>query len=82
MVAVLGAVGEADAPVLRRMQSHTATPLAIALDVEAWAGHGGSSSAAPLLAAQGWRAVALGPQDPLDPAWQQLGNRVTTGVGR
>ena len=28
------------------------------------------------------RAVALGPQDALDPAWQELGNRVGTGVGR
>lgn len=81
VVAVLGAIGEADAPVLRRMQSHTATPLAIALDVDAWTGRP-TGSAAPLLASQGWRAVALGPQDALDPAWQELGNRVNTGVGR
>ena len=81
VVAVLGAVGEADAPVLRRMQSHTAVPLAIALDVDAWAGRP-TGSAAPLLAARGWRAVSLGPQDRLDAAWQDLGSRLTAGAVR
>ena len=81
VVAVLGAVGEADAPVLRRMQSHTAVPLAISLDVDAWVGRP-TGSAAPLLASRGWRAVALGPQDRLDAAWQDLGSRLTVGSVR
>lgn len=81
VVAVLGAVGEADAPVLRRMQSHTAVPLALALDVDAWTGRP-TGSAAPALAARGWRAVGLGPQDPLDVAWQELGNRAGAGAAR
>ena len=78
---MLGAVGEADAPVLRRMQSHTAVPLALALDVDAWTGRP-TGSAAPALAARGWRAVGLGPQDPLDVAWQELGNRAGAGAAR
>lgn len=81
VVAVLGAVGDADGPVLRRMQSHTSLPLAFCLDVEAWAGRP-SGSAASLLSAQGWRAVELGPQDRLDQAWQELGSRLSTGVAR
>ena len=66
---------------LRRMQSHTAVPLALALDVDAWTGRP-TGSAAPALAARGWRAVGLGPQDPLDVAWQELGNRAGAGAAR
>lgn len=81
VVAVLGAIGEPDAPVLRQMQSHTAVPLAISLDVDAWVGRS-TGSAAPLLASRGWRAVPLGPQDRLDAAWQDLDTRLTLGSAR
>ena len=37
---------------------------------------------APLLASRGWRAVGLGPQDPLGPAWQELGSRVVSRASR
>jgi hypothetical protein len=77
-VAVLGAVSEPDVPVLRRMQAHTTTSLAFALDVGAWGGAAGAS-AAPLLAGQGWRAVSLRPRDRIEAAWQELGSR---SVGR
>ncbi|MCW2766320.1 MAG: hypothetical protein JWO11_2279 [Nocardioides sp.] len=77
-VAVLGAVESVDVPVLRRMQHHTGSALAIALDVEAWvsptAGNGGST---PVLAQQGWRAVPLRPRDRLDGVWQELGRSHT-----
>ena len=53
----------------------------LALDVDAWAGRA-TGSAAPVLAARGWRAVGLGPQDPLDVAWQELGSRVGAGAAR
>jgi len=81
LVAVLGAVGPDDAPVLRRMQSHTGTALALALDVGAWGG-GDVAPATPLLGRQGWRAVTVGPQDRLDTAWQDLGrSRVARPTG-
>lgn len=76
LVAVLGTVTEADAPVLRRMQAHTGTALAFALDTGAWASSPGGS-AAPLLVQQGWRATSLGPRDRIDQAWQELGARTS-----
>jgi hypothetical protein len=35
-----------------------------------------------VLASRGWRSVALGPQDRLDAAWQDLGSRLTAGSVR
>ncbi len=73
-VAVLGAIQDGDVPVLRRMQHHTSSAIAIALDVGAWAQPlGGDGGAAPLLAQQGWRSAALRPRDRLDAVWQELG---------
>lgn len=85
-VAVLGGVDQHDMPLLRRMSVHTTNALAIALDVEAWAGApssaaSGSSSAAPVLRQAGWRAVSLGPRDRLDSVWEELG-RTTRGGAR
>ena len=82
-VAVLGEVSDADLPVLRRMQHHTSSPIALALDVGAWASpHGGDGGAtAALLAQQGWRSASLGPRDRLEAAWQELG-RVSTQSSR
>ena len=81
-VAVLGAVDQHDMPVLRRIQHHTTSALAVALDVEGWtspdAGNGG---AVPVLTQTGWRAVALGPRDRLDTVWQELG-RTGSRAGR
>jgi uncharacterized protein (DUF58 family) len=73
MVAVLGSVEPHDAPILRRMQHHAGTPLAIALDVDQWVGTPESGGATSVLTRQGWRAVPLGPRDRLDNVWQELG---------
>ncbi|WP_309649406.1 DUF58 domain-containing protein [Nocardioides sp.] len=78
-VAVLGSLEAMDVPALRRMQHHTTSALAIALDVDAWATPSrGPGSAAPVLTQQGWRTVTLGPRDRLDAVWQDLGR---TGIG-
>ena len=73
LVAVVGAVGELDAPVFRRMLHHSMPALAVALDVEAWGGRPGSGPATPILTGQGWRAATLGPRDRLASVWQDLG---------
>ncbi|WP_185994894.1 DUF58 domain-containing protein [Nocardioides campestrisoli] len=78
-VAVLGAGSPADRQFLTRVQHQAGTPLAIVLDVDAWAAGRdiarGTDAAHPtaMLAATGWRAVSLGPGDRLDSAWQELG---------
>ncbi|MGZ4445080.1 MAG: DUF58 domain-containing protein [Nocardioides sp.] len=73
-VAVFGALEPVDAPVLRRMRLHAGSALAVAVDVEAWGSTpAGTGGAVPLLAQQGWRAVALQPRDRLDTVWQELG---------
>lgn len=73
-VAVFGSLLPTDAAVLRRMQHHAGAALAIAVDVEAWAGAAAGVGAAPALGQQGWRAVPLGPRDRLDAVWQELGH--------
>jgi uncharacterized protein (DUF58 family) len=77
LVAVLGAVGPYDSPVLRRMHAHSSAALAIALDVDAWVSPEASGGGADLLTQQGWRAVGLGPHDRLESAWEELGHRHT-----
>ncbi len=75
-VAVLGSLEATDVSALRRMQHHTTSALAIALDVDAWAAPQrgpGQGSAAPVLTQQGWRTATLGPRDRLDNIWQDLG---------
>ena len=73
-VAVLGALAGPDLSLTRRVLHHSGLALALALDVEAWAGEG-AGSAAPLLLQQGWRAASLRPDTRLDQAWQSLGVR-------
>ena len=74
MVAVLGAVEEADAPVLRRMRMHTSNAMALALDVQAWAPDSPATlDGASVLGGYGWRAVELRPGSRLDAVWQELG---------
>jgi hypothetical protein len=81
-VAVLGGVEAIDVPVLRRMQHHSASALAIVLDVDEWVSpYGGSGGATPLLTHQGWRAITLGPRDRLEAVWEELG-RGHTGSSR
>jgi hypothetical protein len=73
-VAVFGSVEAMDIPVLRRMQHHATSALAIALDVDAWVTPGAAAGGAtPVLAQQGWRAAPLRPRDRLDTVWQELG---------
>ena len=80
VVAVLGAVDDADSGVLRRMQHHAGSALAIDLDVAAWTPlHAPTGAAVPFLARLGWRAVAMGPGDRLDVVWQELGRMVGRG---
>jgi hypothetical protein len=55
------------------MLHHSMPALAVALDVEAWGGRQGNGPATPVLTAQGWRAVTLGPRDRLAAVWQDLG---------
>lgn len=81
-VAVLGSIDAGDVPVLRRMQHHTGSALAIALAVDAWTTSGASGDATPVLAQQGWRAVPLGPRDRLETAWQELSRRSTRAPER
>jgi uncharacterized protein (DUF58 family) len=76
LVAVLGHVSDGDAPFLKRLQHHAGTTAAIALDVDRWAPHlppSATGSTASALAAQGWRAVTLTPQDHLEVVWRELG---------
>jgi hypothetical protein len=79
LLAVIGAITDADGPMLRRMHHHAGAALALALDVSAWAPASGAglgtvpASARPLLVRQGWRAVTLRPRDRLDLVWQDLG---------
>lgn len=73
-VAVFGDVDSRDLPVIRRMQHHAGSALAIALDTEAWAGAAAGSGATRALAQQGWRSAVLGPRDRLDAVWQELGH--------
>jgi hypothetical protein len=87
LIAVLGDVGEHDKPVLTRMRHSASSTMAVALDVPAWA-RGSSPGALSTvqqtgwLAANGWRAVSAGPQDPLPAVWQELGVASRTTSGR
>ncbi|WP_067438350.1 DUF58 domain-containing protein [Nocardioides jensenii] len=86
LVGVLGALDNHDQTVLRRMRLHGTSPMAIALDVDAWsrgsqAGEPtGTTSTAAWLSALGWRAVSCGPSSNLPSLWQELGRRSATGV--
>ncbi len=78
LVAVLGDLGTRDRPVLTRLQHHGATPLAMALDVDAWLGPVDPASdvaSATVLTSLGWRAVGVRPADRLPAVWQELGRR-------
>src|SRR5689334_1496299 len=79
VIGVFGGLEQHDLPVVRRMLHHSTTGLAIAMDVDAWVGHGDGAGSSPLLLAQGWRTVVQGPRDRLDRVWKDLGrtaNRV------
>jgi hypothetical protein len=75
---VLGDLGTRDRPVLTRLQHHGSTPLAVALDVDAWLGPVDPDSdvaSATFLTSLGWRAVGVRPADRLPTVWQELGRR-------
>ena len=77
-VAVLGEVRDLDIPVLRRMQHHTSSAIALALDVNAWSTpNGGDGGAGAILTQLGWRSATLRPRDRLDAVWQELGRSST-----
>jgi hypothetical protein len=86
-IGVFGALDQHDVPLLRRIAHHTASAMAIVLDVDAWAGGAaaktGSTARArggsvPVLTSAGWRAVGLGPQDRMDAVWEELGRTSST----
>jgi uncharacterized protein (DUF58 family) len=83
-VAVVGGLSGPDLLVMRRVQHHAGTALAIALDVDAWgATRLPSGGAEGWLLQQGWRAVGLTPEDRIDRSWQRLGAvRGARGVAR
>ncbi len=74
LIAVLGALGEHDKAALSRIRHSAATAMAMALDVPAWTAgerpRDGTTGA--WLTAHGWRAVTVGPQDPVASVWQDL----------
>jgi uncharacterized protein (DUF58 family) len=71
-VAVFGAVDPTDLPVLRRMQHHAGSAVAVAVDVDAWIGAPATDGATRVLAQRGWLAAALCPLDRLESVWQEL----------
>ncbi len=73
VVGVFGALDQHDVPLLRRFAHHHSTAMAIALDVDAWAGGATGTGSASVLSSSGWRAVPLGPQDRMDTVWEGLG---------
>lgn len=83
LIGILGSLDDHDHAVLRRMRHHGTNPLALALDVSAWAGRGEgtpTSSAAEWLNSMGWSAVAGSPGDRLPALWQELGRRSAQGT--
>ncbi|WP_246210101.1 DUF58 domain-containing protein [Nocardioides piscis] len=76
LIAILGAVTDADVPFFNRLRQHAATSAAIALDVDEWATRSGASATASTavgLVRSGWRAVSMGPRDSVEGVWQDLG---------
>ena len=78
LIAVLGALDERDTASMTRMRHSAAGAMAVVLDVPAWtrgeaAGNPTTAQNTAWLAANGWRAVSAGPQDPLPALWQELG---------
>jgi uncharacterized protein (DUF58 family) len=78
LVAVTGSVAEHDQAAFSRMRHTAATTMAVALDVQQWAGaderhRAGEIPAVDRLRALGWQATALGRDIRLPSAWQELG---------
>ena len=88
LVAVFGAVQEQDKPAVSRMKHSAATPLAVALDVDAWVrGSSADRSGRDLpvstwLGLHGFRTVSAGPRDQLAAVWQELGRTGDRAPGR
>jgi uncharacterized protein (DUF58 family) len=82
VVAVVGALSNADLAALGTLRAGATRALAIVLDVAGWTGPG-SGPRAQLSAADrvralrhsGWSAVAAGPRDRLESLWQELAAR-------
>ncbi|WP_183100672.1 DUF58 domain-containing protein [Nocardioides pelophilus] len=75
VVAVLGGLEPTDVLALRQIRHDAGTALAMALDVEQWAGRNAPAPVGPppSVTGLGWRSVTLGPRDRLDSAWRDLG---------
>lgn len=83
VVAVVGRVDDGDLGALRRLRHHHTAALALALDIEQWAGAEPDASrrmVAPMTTA-GWRGVQIGPSDRLDQAWRELAKQGHSGRG-
>lgn len=68
-IGVFGGLLEPDLAVLHALGRHSASALALHLDVDAWAG-ALTTVRPPALA--GWRSARLGPRDPLAEVWEQV----------
>ncbi|TQL69235.1 uncharacterized protein (DUF58 family) [Nocardioides albertanoniae] len=84
-VAVLGAIDQDDASVLRRVRHHTGSALAFTLAVDSWstvnlAPEQQRPSGVPLLLQHGWKAVDLGLGDSVATRWRELGTRGAAGA--
>lgn len=83
LIAIFGSLANEDGPMLRRLQHHAGSALALTLDVDHWtstptpAESGGPTG---MLARNGWRAVPLRPQDRLTAVWQSLGRTSSTAA--
>jgi uncharacterized protein (DUF58 family) len=98
LLAVLGDVGDYDIPSLSRMRHQAAGAMAIVLDVALWDRHSPTAATSDAsattnrststaertawLGANGWRAIAAGPQDPLATVWRELGTSGRTTTAR
>lgn len=82
IIAILGGLTSDDAPTLSRLRHHSATPVAMALDVEAWL-HSETDSPTHegLLTSIGWRPVLLRPGTSLAAAWKEVGAAAARSAG-
>ncbi|CAM3536893.1 DUF58 domain-containing protein [Nocardioides dubius] len=76
LIALLGDLDDHDHTALRRMRISGRRPLALALDVDAWARPSSPPAGrAAWLSSLGWAAINVRPSDALAPVWQELGRR-------
>ncbi len=77
VVAIFGDLAAADQAVVNRLRHQTPSAIALVLDVDRWSRATQREHEEPAglrtLTASGWRAVSVGPQDPLPTKWREVG---------